>query len=732
MRMREWRDIHAQLSGTLREIGGFDLGDGVHDTGDYDAIHRSILSGLLSNIAHKKEHNLYHAARDREVMLFPGSGLFQRKTESKPEARDRDDADSQGTPAWILAAEMVETSRLFARTTAAIQTEWLLELGQHLCRSSYRDPHWSAGAGRVLVTETVRLHGLEVAARKVPYSRVDAGQATEIFIREALIPNDIRTPHSFVEHNRRLNDRIETWQTRLRQRQGIDLDEVAFEFYRRHLEDVSSVHDLNRLIRERGGDGFLHLSESDFVGDIEAADVDLDAFPDSIVVDGTRVDITYAYRPGQDDDGVTVKLPYRLMDAVDPEVLEWLVPGLLRDKITCLLRSLPKTLRKQLVPVPTTAQAIAAELKPTHESFLESLEVALRERFGLTVRRSDWDLQAVPDYLRMRVDVQGTGAKSLASGRDLPALARQLERRDTPAETDTWKRASAEWVKDGLKSWGDGQPDLPARVEVASVSGVPLYGYPGLTAADKTFGVRLYRTRAEAEEETRQGLVVLHELALKDELAWLRRQLQDFRNLADLCHSMGGAAEMQKEAYRHLLDYLFEAESVLPVTAASIAGAQAQARTRLEGAADRLVHGVQELLEMRRTILAWPRPYSGMADDLERLLPRHFLLHVPFERLPHLCRYLRAVLVRAERADADAGKDASKDAQVRPYQAEVDRLVAEVERGEHVGPVRLSRLQEFRWQVEEFRVSVFAQELGTAHPVSPTRLDRALEEVERS
>lgn len=736
-RMREWRDIHAQLSGTASGLEGFrPQGEPDRQPAGYDAIHRAILSGLMGNVACKKERNLYRAARGREVMLFPGSGLFQRKAvpparrASAPADRDKDSdgvAEKGGTPGWILAAEIVETSRLFARTAAAIQATWLLDLGEHICRSSYRDPHWSKRAGRVLVHETVRLHGLEIVTRKVAYRRVDPKEATEIFIREALVPGELHTPHPFLEHNQRLGERIETWQTRLRQRQGIDIDQVAFEFYAgKELEDISSIHDLNRLIRQRpDGDRFLFMAEANLLGDLNA-NVDLKDFPDAIVVDGEEVAIDYAYRPGQDDDGITAKLPYRLVDAIDPEVLEWLVPGLRQEKVVCLLRSLPKALRKQLIPVAETARQIAVALTPSHDTFLESLEVFLLEHYGLKVRRTDWDRAAVPDYLRMRIDIQGTGGQSLAAGRNLSELAEKLARHDTPVETDAWKRAAAQWRRDGLTDW-KGQPDLPERIEVTSVSGVPLFGYPGLQTENGEVGVRLFRSGKEAKSASLGGLMRLHELSLKQDLARLRRQLEGLRELADLCQSLGGPAELQEEAYAHLLQYLFEGDALLPVTGEGIAARQQQASTRLGGLADRFVSLVRELLQIRREIIACSWPYDGIAADLQRLLPRHFLLHLPFQRLPHLCRYLKAMLVRAERARADSGRDASKAELVRPYQEAVARLLAPSEETDSSGA---TNLQEFRWMVEEFRVSVFAQELGTAQPVSPKRLNRKLDEVE--
>ena len=298
-RMREWRDIYMQIRHTLREMGAFRMN---RDDAEYDAIHRSVVSGLLGNVAQKKEDNMYRAARGRDVMLFPGSGLFQR--------REGGGDDKKSTPGWVVAAEVVETSRLFARTVARIQPSWLAELGAHLCRASYKEPFYSMRSGRVLATETLTLHGLQVGQKRVGYGRIDASAATEIFIREALVNDEVALPYEFVAQNRDLRARVETWQMQQRLMQFLDLDEAAYRFYAERLENVSSTHDLNRLIKRKGAD-FLLMSEKHLAG--EQVDFDRDAFPNFLEVDGEEVPLSYAYRPGQDRDGVTLQLPYKMV-----------------------------------------------------------------------------------------------------------------------------------------------------------------------------------------------------------------------------------------------------------------------------------------------------------------------------------------------------------------------------------------------------------------------------------
>ncbi len=729
LRMREWRDIHAQVRANLRELGGFPLDeDGPGGEAAYEAVHRCLLTGLFGHVARREDRNLYAAPRGRRAMLFPGSGLFQR-SESRPRRVETPAAEGPGAEAaavgaeWVVAAEMVETNRLYARTCAAIRAEWILDLGEHLCRSSCRDPHWSRSDGRVLVHETVRLHGLVVAERRVGYGRIAPREARDIFLREGLIAGEIdRVSGGFLEHNRRLHQRLEVWQSRRRQGPQVDLDDALHDFYAALLpEGTASVHDLNRVIRERGGrDDFLFAGEEQLLG-ATGTPVDTEAFPEAVDVVGEQLALSYRHEPGTEADGITLHLPYRLVDAVRPEVLDWLVPGLLEERVTALLRSLPKALRKRFVPVPSTARRIAADLKPAHGdgAFLSALEHYIEEHWRLQVRRADWNLAAVPEHLRLRVEVEGDGRATLAAGRDLAALSGQL---DQPAGTgavrlDAWREAARRWEREDVVDFGFG--DLPERLEVTRVSGVPVFAFPGLVIEENAVHVRLFPDREEARAATPPGFQRLCELALKDETVWLRRELMDLRALA------GG----RLQAYEHLARYLFQEGGVFPLTRERFEARVARSRERLEGLSQRFLNLMREILDLRSGLIAHPRPYPGLKEDIERLLPADFLAGLEFDRLPHLVRYLKAVRVRADRFQADAGRDGAKAAQVAPF-AQAWKKVREGLDG--ASPERRRRAAALRWLVEEFRVSVFAQELGTAERVSAARLERAIEEVAKA
>jgi len=738
-RMREWRDIHAQLASTLREKGGFRLdvsclGRDTQDASDetgvrvgaeaYDAIHRCILTGLFSNVAQKKRepkaHNLYNAARGRQVMLFPGSSLFQRSGKKKT-----------NNPAWIIAAEMVETNRLYGRIAAAIEPAWIEQLGAYLCRVSHRDPHWSRSASRVLAHETVRLHGLVVANRRIGYSRIAPREATDIFIREALIADDVDgVHHPFLEHNSLLRGRLDAWQARQRQRHPVDLDDAFHDFYAERLpEGVGAVADLNKLVKDQGGDDFLHAEESTLLAGHNLA-LDDNAFPASVELgDGEPLPLVYAYSPGQDEDGVTLRVPYRLVDAVRPDVLEWLVPGLREEKVTYLLRSLPKALRKRFVPVPETARRLAPKLRPADGSFLDALERCVEQECGITVRRTDWDAEQIPPHLTMRVEVEGRGGETIVAGRDLTALTSQLERpAAAPVQAgDAWQDVVKRWEQDDVIDWSFG--DLPERLEVTQVSGVPVFGFPGLQLDGSSVHVRVFPQRDEAETSTPNGLIRMCEFALRDEVAWLQRELCDLRKLVSEHRSLGEPAELEAQTYTSVARYLFLQPPLLPLTQTRFAERVQMARDRLDGLSERILYQIEDIVHWRSQIIAIGQPYPELGADLKRLLPKGFLASTDIERLADLVRYLKAVHVRADRQRADRSKDRVKARQIQPFDDELEKISSDLA---IQGAARRQQIDIYRWLLEEYRVSVFAQELGTAQRVSAKRLHKQLEAVERA
>ena len=558
LRMREWQDLHAQLHDALEELGTLRINE---SNAAYEAIHRSILAGLLGHISTRAERNLYRAPGNRQVQVFPGSALFERAATPRHSRKDQtsgrpNEAAKTSQPEWIMAGEMVETSQLFARTLAGIEPDWIVELGGHVCKTTFHNPHWSAAAGRVLADEKTLLYGLEVRQRKVAYGNVDSKKATEIFIRSALVEEDLFPEHPqarrepnesclsssqllaeanaqvrkvpaaylFIEHNRQIRHKIETWQTRMRRHDLADLDQALFDFYARRIQDVSSLHELNRWLREHPESAALCATEADLVGDLSLS-YDAAAFPDQIRLGGQSVPLTYSYSPGEDHDGVTVRLDFQLAQALSPATVEWAIPGLREAAIAQLLRALPKTIRRELMPFPPKVVEIARDLQPGGVSLKDDLSKFIRQRYGVEIPPSVWPTDVVPHHLRPRIEVIGHDQKPLGTGRDLGQLRKQLEqvKLQPVGESPGWKRLTQQWERFGLTGWTFG--DLPEQVTDGTGAN-QTDAWPGLKLEEGQISLRLFHSRDASRQASLAGVRGLVELAIQKNLAWLQKDLR--------------------------------------------------------------------------------------------------------------------------------------------------------------------------------------------------------------
>ncbi|MEI6781089.1 MAG: ATP-dependent RNA helicase HrpA [Verrucomicrobiota bacterium] len=785
LRMREWQDLYSQLHDALQDLGTLKLNE---SNAAYDAIHRSILAGLIGHAACLEERNSYKAAGNRLVSVFPGSALYARGEPVKKPARrgDKPPPKPKSTqPPWIVAGEIVETSQLFARTLAGIDPEWIFQLAPHCCKVTHQNPHWSANAGNVLVEEIITLRGLEVQRRKVAYGNINAKEATAIFIRSALVEEDLlpsRTrggdeadddrdevrilnplaenkpelppQYRFLAHNRRVREKIENWRTRVRNHNLGDLDGVLAEFYARHLESVSSLHELNRLLREPGTQERLGITEAELAGG-QALQFDAEAFPDAVPVGGQPVALAYAYAPGEEHDGVTIELPFSLVQTASSALIEWAVPGLRREMIAELLRALPKSIRKELMPFPPKVAEIVSALEPSGNSFLRDLAGFIHQRYGVEVPVSAWPADALPAHLRPRIEVVDHNRKKMGSGRDLAQLQQRLKQTKTePAtkpEPAEWQLAVQRWECFGLTQWTCG--DLPERLTITEGPELPLYAWPGLEFAEGEVNVRLFRSVPLAQNASLAGVQRLVELAIQKDLAWLEKDLRALARYDALYAPLGDNAALRVTALEHLKRYLLPAEPLPALTRKEFEAALVAARDRLPGLAQQFMDRLGPILQLRQQVqqrigavaaTAAPRSMnlsslsqlgapvaraaSPLAVELTNLIPPRFLERISYERLLHLPRYLKALLLRAERASLNPQKDQERLRQLTPYLEALRQLDTQPSR---TAEARRER-EAYRWMVEEYRVSLFAQELGTAVPVSPQRLDRQLEAARRA
>ncbi|MCJ7809719.1 MAG: ATP-dependent RNA helicase HrpA, partial [Desulfobulbaceae bacterium] len=433
-RMAEWHHIYQQISLILKEHGipNKNSRTEISQENSYDGIHRSVLSGYLSNIAVKKEKNIYLAARGREAMIFPGSTLFNKGAE------------------WIVAAEMVKTSRLFARTAAKIDPGWLETVGGRLCKSSYSNPHWEKNRGEVRASEQVTLYGLVIVPqRSVAYSPINPGEAHEIFIQTALVEGEMKKEFGFLTHNRTLIEKVSGMEDKIRRRGMLMSEEGFASFYSERLQGISDIRTLESEIRKRGGDDFLKMKEQDVLLACPDAD-ELALYPDETAIGCGTFKFAYKFAPGKPDDGITIKVPSSLAAQVSPEHLDWIVPGLFREKVTALIKGLTKSYRKQLVPVSNTVDVILSEMQRTNAPLVSALGRFIYERFGIDIPASEWPADQIPEHLHMRVSLTDHRGRELRSGRD-PSILREGVQGNSAKEPkgDQWEKAKLQWEKPG-------------------------------------------------------------------------------------------------------------------------------------------------------------------------------------------------------------------------------------------------------------------------------------------
>jgi ATP-dependent helicase HrpA len=793
LRFREWQDLHAQLHGALEELGSVKLNE---SNAAYDAIHRSILAGLLGHVGVRKERNLYQAMGNRQVVIFPGSALHDKaerpKKPGSAPARHASPPASVQQPPWIVAGEMVETSQLFARTVAGIDPLWIIQLAPHLCKVTHQNPRWDVKAGNVLVDEKTTFNGMELRQRKVAYGNINPTEATGIFIRSALVEEDLlpatrrqheseddddedlriltRVPaqapalppqYAFLEHNRKVRHKIETWQTRVRRHDLMGLDQALFEFYSLHLQSVSSVHELNRWLRETGGPATLCIDEADLTGG-QTLSYDAEAFPDAVPLGGQPVALSYAYAPGEESDGVTVKLGFSLAQTISPASVEWSVPGLREGQISELLRALPKALRRELMPFPPKVAEIARELRPTGDSLKQDLARYIRQHYGVDIPPESWSADALPPHLRPRIEVVDNDQKPLGSSRDLNQLRQRLEkaRVEPTGEDPAWAQFALKWEQFGLTAWTFG--DLPERITVSEAGKLPLYAWPGIQEEEQHVSLRLFRSQEAARRASLGGCRRLISLALQKDLAWLHKDLRSLSRFAPLTAGWLTTEALAEAAYENLRRHLLPAEPFPALTEAAHRSAVEQARGLLPGLATQLADRLGVILKLRQDILlrckvgngsqpvnsaAAPAPLakarvindfrqlSAVAPpapvgnrwvtELNQLLPANFLEAIPYDQLPQMPRYLKALLLRMERAALNPVKDQERARQLAPYLEAWKKLAT----APATAPEDRQRREEFRWMVEEYKVSLFAQELGTAFPISAPRLDQQLQKL---
>jgi len=731
-RMREWRDVHRQIQEILREIRferkkvrdsrSGQTGKGRPDRqalfgARYAAIHKSALSGFLSNIALQKDKNMFQAAKGRAVMVFPGSGLFDR------------------TGRWIMAIEMVETSRLFARICARIDSAWLEESGGHLCRYTHLDPHWERKRGEVVATEQVSLFGLVIVAdRRVGYGRINPAHATDLFIRQALVTGDIRRPPAFIRHNQALVDGIRNLEDRVRRRDILIHPDDMAAFYRARLSNVYDIRTLRSRLKKKGGDDFLKLTEAQ-LQNYSPERNELDLYPDSIKIGRNEFGCTYRFRPDGEDDGITIAIPAARAAALPAEEVDWLVPGLFREKVDALVRGLPKKFRKQLVPVSRTVDIVVREMKRKKGSLATNLSQFLHQRLGVDIPATAWPVDTLPAHLKARLDITDSNGKSITTSRD-PAILRQQKTTGEPG--DQLARLRTAWEQAEITS--QTFPDLPEALEAPIPGADPWVVYPALVREENRVALRLFSDSQKARSVHRQAVCQLYVDHFAKDLKFLRRKLLLPEYLAPAARHFGGNHAVEKQIEAALLGELFAKD--IRSRRAFEAHADVLA-PNLMSSGDNLVKSVQTVVEQynetcaaldalrRKSFSNGPAAelVEALLAELRKLVPENFVSLYNPQRMSHLVRYIKAIAIRAQRALDAPDKERQKADLVAVHTDRLNELLAAFT--ETTSAEKRNAVEKYFWLIEEYKVSQYAQELKTVEKVSPKRLDKLYADILR-
>ena len=748
-RVREWRDTHSQLHTVVAEHG-WKLNT---QPASYEQLHKSMLAGLLGNIGCKLEdEEVYLGARGIKFHRHPGAHL-----KKKPGR-------------WIVVAELVETTRLFGRGIANIDPQWLEEVGAHLLRKQLLDPHWEKKSAEAVAYERATLYGLMVYnGRRKPYATVDLHGARDIFIRQGLVEGQWDTKLPFVAANLRMVAKVEELEHKSRRQDVLVDDELIYAYYDAQIpQDVCNGRLMEPWWREqsRTNPKFLHLTREELMRH-EAAGITTQAFPKTVRLGGVDCAATYLHEPGDSRDGVTVTVPLFVLNQVSEERCEWLVPGMLKDKIQALLKSLPQRPRSRFVPLPESATRLADALSAPEVfgqgSLTDVLLKKVRDETSLDVKRADFKLDMLSPHLFMNLRVVDEHGRQLGMGRNLGALkadwgskARgafqalaqlkgnlgseaeaakttsskmgsdpdfaQRKSGSDPIPTKSEKSTTSASADQRHTTWSFGE--LPELMEIRK-AGQTLIGFPALVDGGDAVTIEVFDEPEVAAAKHRKGLSRLFALQIKDALKYLEKNIPDLQKMSVAFMGLGTAEELRTQIIDVALDRAF-LQDPLPTDEFAFKKRVEEGRGRLTLIANEVARLAGVILTEYATAARKikdtknaPEATADCAQQLQRLMPKQFIAATPWPQLQHFARYLKAITLRLDKYRADPARDAQRLTELKAQEQRYWRLVAE-----RKGAVD-ERMLEFRWLLEELRVSFFAQELRTPQPVSIKRLEKA-------
>jgi ATP-dependent helicase HrpA len=763
-RMREWHDVHQQLDETLSHMKGYNAvsapcrpsSDAVrgrdksrrYDTASdgfiapapektsapHDAIHRALLTGLLANCAYLDKNGKYKAAGGKEVLIFPGSTLAKKKCE------------------WIMCHEIVETSRVFARTVAGIQPQWLEELAADFCKRAFEAPFFDAETGFVRATERVTIFGLPLAVRKnALYSNAEPELASKIFIAEGLVDENLVCHRPFYKHNKKIKSKILLLEEKLRSRTYYSGDDAIFDFYAERLPRVASIHELNKAIQAKGGDKFLFMKEEDILNAVIPPQAQ--NFPDRVSIGDRNFALKYAFEPGAENDGVTLALPQKVLPFIDKDTLGWLLPALWPDRIKSLLQQLPRGQRKTFIPMNEAALRLAAALSANADdgnSFAAALSNAIKNIYGIDIDRSLLESERADAHLDLKLEVRDDANKIIAKGRS-GEVFKQLKAADddgAPADkTDSpWDGAFASYRKTGLTEWPSDDMNAPVNIGaqkggLAGQNGFAVRGYPALVPDDNpnadSVDLALFPSKIKSDAAHRCGVRKLLELTIEKDLAWTERDISFSKEIKVMCAPFGTGESFREKLYDMVCDTALDFDDA-PRSKASFDKLVSSAKESLRGIGFRVLSIFEESLRIftenaSRLSSAKKKLSPDIAKELGDGLNRFFtdILdgEISLDIFLQYPRYLKVFAAMIEKASCEPFKYRQKKADVARYRSIRENLSKKPAREENRHTYQ-HLLKELAQMIREYEVSLFApQHIKTLYPISEKRLEKKIEEI---
>jgi len=713
VRMREWQDIYNQLFQILKS-NNINVELTKQSNKDlYAKIHKSILSGFLSNIACKKEKFIFKATKGRQVMIFPGSFLFNSAGE------------------WIVCSEIIETSRLFARYVANIESEWIEPAAKDLCKYQYFEPHFDKKSGNVIAYERVSLFGLIIYdKRPISYGPVNPDEASDIFIQNGLIDGNINESFDFLTHNQNIVDSITKIEDKIRRRDLFTSENVLFDFYKKQLGNTYNIFLLKKFLKNNSQS--LKITRQMLLN-YEPDKKELEKFPDYINFGNHSFKCEYNFDPGAKNDGVTVNIPEAKLHDTLSDLLDWPVSGLKKEKIMALIKGLPKSFRKQLMPLSKTADIIDEEMPYKMISFISCLSEFIFQRFKVDIPANVWTNITIDDYLKTRFSIRDHKGNEIRADRDIIALKQKniQENKDISNQSSLMANAKNKWEKQNIVKWDFN--DLPEKINI----GDNLSVYPALVLNDDQLDICLLTDKKKALINHKKGICYLYSLHLKKEINYLKKQINFNSNLIyryfnknkiedSIINSV--LKELFYENIRTKEDFLKYASE----KASNLIFIFEQLYSFLEKIFNQYIETINiinNLIGTNQSNNDLLKLFKSLVNDINNLLPDNFIEIYHKDNLCHIPRYLKAISIRAQRAAISYEKDRSKSLECDFFIKSILKLTQEI--NYRTSEEKTNEILSFFWMVEEYKVSLFAQELKTSVPVSKKRLEKKLKQIQR-